>query len=114
MIDFACKNISFKELLMCSYALNKTEYNVLMKLMNLKEFISINELSKKMKKERSTIQKAMKKLFEKKLVMRRQMNLTTGGFIYEYKLKNKEELKKEIINLIKSWSASAIKKLEEE
>ncbi len=84
-----------------------------MEMLGSNNFVTVNELSKRMKKERSTIQKAIKKLRERKLLIRRQKNLTTGGFIYEYKLKDKELIKKEIVDLIKLWSQKAIKTIEE-
>ena len=40
MITFACQDIEFSDLLRCSFALNKTEYNVMMYL--LKNDISLN------------------------------------------------------------------------
>ena len=95
--SFACKNIDFAEIIKCSFNLNKTEYTLFLFLISFKGSKSIKELSEGLNLDRSTIQKAIKLLTEKNIVKRIQTNLTTGGYLFSYKIKDKKELKKKIL-----------------
>ncbi|MCX6710040.1 MAG: hypothetical protein NTV63_03765 [Candidatus Woesearchaeota archaeon] len=107
MISFACKPIIFDELLKCSFGLNKTEYSVFMLLIareNEKaEGLSVSEIAVRLKKERTVIQKAVKSLFEKKMIKRFQENLENGGYKFSYSPVEKREIKERIIETIRGW-----------
>lgn len=105
MITFACKNIEFDDLLRCSFQLNKTELNLFKFLFELGEedLLEITEISKKLKLDRSTIQKAIKNLIARNLVFRKQINLDTGGYRFYYRIKNKIEIKHRMHEIIESW-----------
>ena len=45
-------------------------------------------------------------MYEKKILFRRQKNLPSGGYIFEYKIKNKKELREIVKNIIQTWSNS--------
>ena len=83
--------------------------NYLLKSKNEK---TISEISKAIKKERSTVQKAIYNLIKRGLVKRRQMNLTAGGYSYYYSPLDKEEIKKRMLKLVKDWSLSVSKSIE--
>ena len=103
MISFACQDIEFSDLLRCSFELNKTEYNVMMFLLRLdKEFTATN-LAKSMHLDRTTVQKAVKKLAEKDLVFRQQRNLDKGGYMFFYSIKNKEIIKDRMQDIVEKW-----------
>lgn len=110
MISFACKDIELSELIRCSFDLNKTDYTVLDFLIKNEKEFSVNEISKALKLERSSVQKAIKNLVEKNLVQRWQVNLTKGGYSFIYSIKNKEQIKEDIITIIDGWH----KKVKEE
>ena len=107
MISFACKPIIFDELLKCSFELNKTEYSVFMLLIareNEKaEGLSVSEIARRLKKERTVIQKAVKSLFEKKMIKRFQENLENGGYKFSYSPVEKREIKERIIETMRGW-----------
>lgn len=103
LITFACKKIKYEDIVRCSFELNKTEYNILMFLLGRSSFYTISQIAKKMKLNRTTIQKAMKTLLRYKLVRRRQKNLLKGGYIFLYKASNKDEIKNRIQNIVKRW-----------
>ena len=42
-------------------------------------------------------------MYEKKVLDKSQKNLDKGGYIFEYKIKKKEEIKKLILNTINDW-----------
>jgi len=103
MITFACKKIKQEELIRCSFNLNKTEYNVLMFLLKKNRKCSVIQISEAMKLERTTVQKALKNLLTKKLVKKWKRNLTKGGCLYLYMVINKEEIKKNMRDIIHNW-----------
>ncbi len=105
MIDFACKSIKVEELIRCSFQLSKTDYEVLVKLMDSEK--DTKKLAEEMGLDRSTVQKSVSKLRNQGLIKRRQYNLSSGGYRYVYTSKEKEEIKKEVRSLIDKWSSSA-------
>ena len=114
MISFACKKIKDEELIRCSFNLNKTEYKILIFLLKNKgKIFTISQLSKRMRLERSTIQKGIKNLTEKRLVKRLQKNLSGGGYIYLYQVKNEQEIKSKMTDIIKEWYEACIKQIED-
>ncbi len=109
-VSFACKHIELAEIIKCSFDLNKTEYNLLLFLINSKEELMIKEISEKLSLDRSTIQKSIKSLTEKGVVKRIQTNLENGGYVFSYIIKNKSEIKSKILQSVDNWHNS-VKKL---
>lgn len=103
MISFACKDIELKDLIMCSFDLNKTDYKLFRFMLQKKEFLTTNEIAQGMNLDRSSVQKSIKRLVEKTLVLRNQENLARGGYIFVYKIKDKDLIKKQILDMIHSW-----------
>ncbi|RLE47713.1 MarR family transcriptional regulator [Candidatus Woesearchaeota archaeon] len=103
MIYFACKSINKEDLIRCSFALNKTEYKLLMFLLDYDEFITAAKLAKKMGLERTTVQKAVKLLVEKGLVSRKQENLEKGSYIFLYRIKDVKEIKERLRKIVRKW-----------
>ncbi len=112
MFTFACKKIKHEELLRCSFELNKTEFNVLMFLLKNDGFYSAREIAKKMGLERTTVQKAIKKLLERELIRRIQKNLPKGGYSFLYKANGKEEIKHKIKRIVQQWTQMVEKEIE--
>ncbi len=111
MITFACRKIKIEEVIRCALALNRTEYQVLMFLFDKKEGFRVIEIAKNLGVDRTTVQKAIKSLLEKNLVKRSQKNLVRGGYIFLYSVKDKEEIKKRIIDIIEKWHNTAVEKI---
>ncbi len=103
MVTFSCKRISQEELIRCSFNLNKTEYNVLMFMLKRGEIFTVSQISKVIKLDRTTIQKAIKSLVDKKLVKKRQKNLPKGGYTFFYKINNKNEIKDRMKEITYKW-----------
>lgn len=107
MISFACRAIQFKDLLKCSFDLNKTDYAVYMFMLSeKKERMTVNEIAEKVGKERTVIQKAMKRLFERNLIKRFQENLESGGYRFYYSPVEKKEVKARLMESVKNWVAN--------
>ena len=112
MISFACKTIELKDLITCSFDLNKTDYKLFMSLLSNKGFVTTNEIAKKVKLERSSVQKSIKRLVDKELVLRQQKNLSGGGYLFVYKIKDKPLIKKQILDTISKWNANVKSRIE--
>ncbi len=107
-LSFACKRIDFRDIVMCSFELNKTEYNLFLFLIKQKDSLSASDVGEELGKDRTTIQKAIKRLVEKNLVQKHQVNLDAGGYTFVYSIKNKEELRHNILNIVNSWHKNVV------
>lgn len=105
MVTFACKKINREDLIRCSFNLNMTEYNVLNFLMPGELTMTPAQIAGEMGLERTTVQKALKKLLASGLVIRRQKNLKKGGYTFFYALSGMEMIKNMMRNTINEWHA---------
>ena len=111
MIDFACKKFDLDEVIKCVLGLSKSEFRLLKFLSEQDTRFTTEELSKKLKLDKSTIQRSVKKLHERNLVIRSQINQTVGGYIFLYKIKNKENIKKIVNETLDNWVGTFKKRL---
>ena len=108
MIDFACKEFDLDEIIKCSLGITKAEFNLVKLLLSSKkEWFTTQELSKELDLNLSTIQRCVKSLSEKNIIVRRQENLNSGGYLFRYQLKKREELRQRIKDTISRWVARA-------
>ncbi len=110
-LNFACRQISIEQLLKCTFSLSSTEVKVL-KAMDCQKELSIKELQKKLQKDRSTIQRAVKSLADKKLIIRKQYNLETGGYIFTYRCIRKAFLKEKMKKTLDDFHESVEKAID--
>ncbi|MCL5730204.1 MAG: MarR family transcriptional regulator [Candidatus Pacearchaeota archaeon] len=103
MIDFACKKFDLEEVIKCSLGLSKAEFRLLKFLVEHEGKFTTEDLSKKLKLDKSTIQRSVKKLHEKNLVSRSQVNQSVGGYIFLYSLKDKGNIRKIVTDTIDNW-----------
>ena len=111
MINLACKNITIEELIVCAFNITKTEYKIILHLLE-KQNCSSESLSKKLGKDLTTIQKALKTLVEKNLVIRKQINLDSGGYKFIYQSISKEEIKSKISYNLNNFREKVMQRLE--
>jgi len=104
MISFACKTINIVDIIRCAFDFTKTDYAIFEFLFSNEGWFTSDDLAKKMKLDVSTIQRSMKKLVEKKVVLRRQENLEKGGFFFTYASCDRLLMKKRIIKIVDSWT----------
>ncbi len=104
-MKYTCKPITLEDVFACTLDISKKNYKLLIEIGKHKE-ITVKELAKKLKKDRTTIQKLLKELMRKKLVVRRQLNLRKGGYIYYYSLRDKDGLKSLMRRLFSEWCRS--------
>jgi len=110
MIDFACKKFSLEEVIKCGLGLTKSEINVIKFLLSKKIRMTSAEISQELELDISTVQRALKRLNEKNIVIRSQTNLANGGYLYSYEITNKKEIRKNLMDVINTW----VKKVETE
>lgn len=103
-LDFACKRFEIEEVIKCSLALSKSDFIILKFLMKdpVKNF-STEELSSELGFEKSTIQRAVKKLHGNGLLFRSQKNQTKGGYLFFYRIKDKAKLREKILEIVNGW-----------
>ncbi len=105
MIDFACKLFDISEIIKCSLNLTKSDLKILEHLISTKnESLTSDEISSNLKIDISTAQRSLKKLRDKNLIIRRQNNLSPGGYVYKYRCQDKIIIKKNINDIISNWS----------
>ncbi len=107
MISFACKKIELPELIRCSFGMNKTEYNVMSHMME-QDDMKVEQIAQGMSLERSTVQKAIKQLVSKDIVLRTQENLDKGGYVFKYLIKDKDVIKRMILESVNNWHKNVV------
>jgi predicted transcriptional regulator len=110
MIDFACKKFKLDDVVKCGLGLTRSEFKILSFLINNQGSFKSNDLSKELKIDLTTSQRALKQLREKELIRRMQKNLSPGGYVFFYSITDKEEVKKRLMKIIYRW----LKRVEEE
>ena len=113
MIDFACKRFDLMEIIKCGLGLTKAELKIMnFFLDNLSKDFTTTNLSKTLKFNLTTVQKAVKKLYEKKIIIRHQKNLGPGGYLYVYECNSKMNIRKIIKEIIRNLSKKVEEKID--
>ncbi len=112
MITFACKKIDKEDLIRCSFNLNKTEYKVFMYLLEHPRKQRVIDVAKGLHLTRTSVQKAIKELVNKNLVIRFQKNLPRGGYLFLYQIKERERIKKEMKDIVTSWYKNVLHEID--
>lgn len=114
MIDFACKQFDINEVIKCGLGLTRSEFKLMDYLVkNFGKTYDSNDLAKEMSLDKTTVQRALKKLHEKNVVKRMQKNLDGGGYVFYYEIKPKPELRKIIVDIVNNWNKNVEKALDQ-
>ena len=70
------------------------------------------QIAERMGLDRTTVQKALKGLLDKNLARRAQNNLPGGGYVFLYKIEDKESLKSRLKDIIYGWYKSVEREIE--
>jgi predicted transcriptional regulator len=113
MIDFACKQFNLEDIIKCGLSLTKTEFKIMEYFIAHKsaEHTTIN-VANDLNLNLTTIQKAVKKLHEKGILLRHQKNLENGGYIYTYECNSKKNIRKILKDIIRNWSENVEKQID--
>ena len=113
MMNFACKNFRSIDIIKCGLGLTRAELTIFLHfLKNEEETLTANTLSNKVDLELTTVQKALKKMREKDLLEKNQVNLENGGYFFEYKIRPKSEIRRILKEIIRKWTEHIEKKVE--
>ena len=113
MIDFACKQFNLDDIIKCGLGLTRTELKIMKYfLKDISKECTTNSTSKKLNLNLTTIQKAVKKLSEKGIIIRHQKNLDNGGYIYTYECNSKSNIRKIIKEIIQHWTHKVEEKID--
>jgi len=113
MIDFACKKFDIEEVVKCVLSLSKSDYKILKFLMNVHGNLTTEELSIKLKLDKSTIQRGVKSLHGRKLLFRTQKNKNSGGYVFLYRVSEKDKIRKMITDVMDNWISVFNEKIKE-
>lgn len=68
------------------------------------QWVDTDYLSKALKLDISTVQRSVKKLYEKEILQRSQQNLDGGGYVFKYKVNSRAKIKNIIMDVVNSWA----------
>ena len=68
------------------------------------KWVDTDVLSKSLNLDISTVQRSVKKLYEKEILQRSQQNLDRGGYVFIYKIHSKNQIKNVILKIVQSWA----------
>lgn len=104
MIDFACKTFSLDEIIRCSLGITRADFRVMEFLVRQDDdWFTTETLAKKLKLNLTTVQRAVKKLHGHDIVERKQNNLGNGGYVFIYRIRDKKQVRRTILDIIDSW-----------
>jgi len=113
MINFACEEFSLDSIIKCGLGLTRTELIIMQYfLKDTNKECTTTTISKVLSLNLTTIQKAVKKLSDKKIILRKQKNLQNGGYIYTYESNSKSEIRSILKSIIRTWSSNIEKKID--
>jgi len=99
-----CRRLSFDDVLKCSLGLSKSEVRTMRAVLKMRQPFTVNGLAEKMGKDRSVVQRHLKKLGEKGILLRFQQNRDGGGYEFVYRTIDKKEMKKILRTGIKQFT----------
>jgi predicted transcriptional regulator len=101
-LSFACRIVTIDQLLKCSLGLSKTEMRLLKQLPSKEA--DVQKIAKMLSKDRTVVQKALTGLQTKGLVVRRQINIASGGYYFVYRPVPKQVIKERIYANFKGFN----------
>ena len=105
MIDFACKKIEMNQVIKCGFGLSRADFKLMdFMLKNNEKYFTTHELSRKLNLNLSTIQRGVKKLHEKAVIDRKQINLEGGGYLFTYQVKSKKDVRNVLLSIVRNWT----------
>lgn len=103
MIDFACRQFKLDEVIKCGLGLSRADFRVMENLAQEQAWTTSEEIADRLGLSLSTVQRAVKKLSEDGIIDRTQSNLDGGGYVFEYRMKDRPVVRKIIIDIVRKW-----------
>ncbi len=114
MIDFACKEFRINDVIKCALNLTRADMKILeYNIIKSEQWNNTDNIATGTDLDLSTVQRSVKKLHEKGVLIKSQTNLDGGGYSFIYRIKDKEEIKQLIMNIVNTWVKKVESELEE-
>ena len=105
VIKGPCSRYTLKDIMCCVFGLKNFDVSVYFTLLKYGK-LKVNEISEKLNRDRSTVQRAVQNLINAGIVHRRQVNIKEGGYVYVYEAVPFENIKSEIKTTMNKWCKS--------
>lgn len=89
------------DLLCCAFGLRNSELDVYFELISGSK--TVEQITERIKRDRSTVQRVLNKLHGKGLVMRNTHTIQRGGYYYEYSAEDTEVIRNQILTQLEEW-----------
>jgi predicted transcriptional regulator len=93
-----------QDLVQCAFSLGSFEVEVYQKLSETGP-VRADELAEKMKRDRSTVYRALQKLMSCGMAYRETKRIERGGYYHVYRAVSRDELKKKLEQCVNDWYA---------
>ncbi|WP_406657552.1 MarR family transcriptional regulator [Methanolobus sp. ZRKC2] len=104
MIDFACKEFEIEAVIKCGLNLTKADLQVLKHFLQFgQNWLNTEHIADELGLNLSTVQRSVKKLYERNILIRSQNNMDGGGYFFVYKIRSKKEIRELIMEIVNSW-----------
>ncbi len=104
MVDFACKEFEIEAVIKCGLNLTKAELQILRYfIQNGQDWLTTELIAEELKLNVSTVQRSVKKLYERKILIRSQNNMDGGGYFFVYMVRSKKDIHALIMDIVNSW-----------
>ena len=101
MVGLFDKSFNEDDLLCCAFGLRTSEIKVYLQLISGPK--SVEQIAERINKDRSNIQRVLKKLHSKGFVMRNTRKIPRGGYYYEYSADETEVVRDQILTQLEEW-----------
>ncbi|WP_370574241.1 MarR family transcriptional regulator [Methanomethylovorans sp.] len=104
MIDFACKEFKIEDVIKCGLNLTKADLEVLRHFLQFgQDWLNTEHIAESLELNLSTVQRSVKKLYERNILIRSQNNMDGGGYFFVYRIRSKKEIRELIMQVVNSW-----------
>ncbi len=105
MRDYLQRDMECEGLLECFHGLRDLDRRVFARLVDGGEPMTVDELSERIDRERSTAYRSVQRLIDADLVEKRQVNYDHGGYYHVYEPAAPDEIADEMQRMLNDWYA---------
>jgi predicted transcriptional regulator len=105
MREYLQRDMDCEGLLECFYGLRDLDRRVFGLLVESEESLTVDEVSDRIDRERSTAYRSVQRLMDAGLVEKRQVNYDHGGYYHVYEPADPDEIADDFQRLLNDWYA---------